>query len=88
MTLPAWRAGRQEVLQPTFVVSDKRFSGRQTIHTADVATTRSGNERAVKQSKQSGYIRRGILPKGNPSTMDDVWLTWSFQTNFMYRSVL
>ena len=88
VNVPAWRAGRQEVIQPTFATSDRKFSGRETIHTADVASTRSGNERGVNRSKQSGYIRRGIKQNASTTAMDDVWLCWSFQTNFMYKSVL
>ena len=60
VNLPAWRAGKQLVIQPTFKRSDKKFSGRQTVHTADIATTRSGNERAVNRCKQAGFIKRGI----------------------------
>ena len=88
VNVPAWRAGRQEILQPKFAASDKRFSARDTLHTADVATSRSGNERGVNVSKRSAYIKRGIRPNAKTETMDDVWLTWSFQTNFMYESVL
>ncbi len=88
VNLPAWRAGKQLIIQPTFKTSDKKFSGRQTIHTADVATTRSGNERAVNRCKQSGFIKRGMHQRTKGATMDDVWLTWSFQTNFMYKPVL
>ena len=88
VSLPAWRNGKQLVIQPTFKNSDKKFSARDTVHTANIATTRSGNERAVNRCKLSGYIRRGIHPRSKPSTMDDVWLVWSFQTNFMYKPVL
>jgi hypothetical protein len=88
VNLPAWRAGRQEVIQPIFAKSDRKYSGVDTIHTADVATTRSGNERSVNLCKQAGYIKRGLRPHSKASTMDDVWLTWSFQTNFMYNPVL
>ena len=88
VNLPAWRAGRQEVLQPVFVMSDRKFNSRDTIHTADVATTRSGNERGVNQSKRSGFIQRGIRQNSNAAVMDDVWLTWAFQSNFMYKAVL
>ena len=88
VNLPAWRAGRQEVIQPIFAASDRKFSGRETIHTADVATSRSGNERAVNQTKRSGFIKRGIKQNADPAVMDDVWLTWSFQSNFMYKPVL
>ena len=88
VNLPAWRAGRQQVSQPTFAKSDKKFTGRQTIQSADIATDRSGNERAVYRCKLSGYIKRGMPKRGLPWLMDNAWLAWSFQTNFMYQSVL
>ena len=86
--LPAWRAGKQEVIQPIFVRSDRKFTGCETIHSASVATDRSGNKRAVNRCKQSGYIKRGLQQNGNPRLMDEAWLAWSFQSNFMYRAVL
>ena len=88
VNVPAWRAGRQMIMQPVFANSDRKFSGRETIHTADVATSRSGNERGVNRTKQSAYIKRGLRQNANPTTMNDVWLAWSFQTNFMYKPVL
>ena len=88
VNLPAWRAGRQLVRQPIFKKSDKKFTGRETIHSASIATDRSGNERAVNRCKLSGYIRRGLQQNGNPKLLDDAWLAWSFQSNFMYKPVL
>ena len=38
VNLPAWRAGRQLVRQPIFKKSDKKFTGRETIHSASIAT--------------------------------------------------
>ena len=86
--LPAWRAGKQEVIQPIFARSDRKFTGRETIHSASVATDRSGNERAVNRCKLSGFIKRGLQKNGNPKLMDEAWLAWSFQTNFMHCSAL
>ena len=40
VNVAAWRAGKQEVIQPNFLKSDERFSARDTIETADRATTR------------------------------------------------
>ena len=88
MNLPAWRAGRQQVLQPVFAQSDRKFTGRETIKSAEIATDRSGNERAVNRAKQCGFIKRGIPQNGNPKLTDDAWLAWSFTSNFMYRAVL
>ena len=88
VNLPAFRAGRQHVLQPIFARSDRKFTGRETIHSASIATDRSGNERAVNRCKLAGFIQRGLQQNGDPRMMDDVWLSWSFQSNFMYKSVL
>lgn len=88
VNLAAWRAGKQQVLQPTFARSDRKFTGRETIISADIAADRSGNERAVNRSKESGFIKRGLLQNSSPVLMDDVWLAWSFQTNFMFKLVL
>ena len=49
VNLPAWRAGRQQIYQPIFAKSDRKFTGRETIRSADIATDRSGNERAVNR---------------------------------------
>ena len=88
VNLAAWRAGKQQVLQPTFARSDRKFTGRETIISADIAADRSGNERAVNRCKESGFIKRGLHQSSDPITMDNVWLAWSFQTNFMFESVL
>ena len=86
--LPAWRAGKQLVEQPIFVRSDRNFTGRKIIHSASVATNRSGNERAVNRCKQSGYIKRSLQRNDKPKLLDDAWLAWPFQSNVMYRAVL
>ena len=88
VNLPAWRVGRQQVIQPNFARSDRKFNANETIRSANIATDRSGNERAVDRCKLSGYIKRGIHQTMKPSTMDNVWLAWSFQTNFMYKPIL
>ena len=60
----------------------------QVLTSADIATDRGANERAVRLSKQSGYINRGIQPAGSPLRMDNAWISWSFQCNFMFENVL
>ena len=87
-TVAAWMAGNQLVLQPDFKKSDKKFRGKETISSAGVATDRSGNERGVKYSKASGILARGMKPKNDFVMMDDIWLAWAFQINFMYESPL
>jgi hypothetical protein len=69
VNLPAWRAGRQEVIQPIFAKSDRKYSGVDTIHTVDVATTRSGNKRSVNLCKQAGYIQWGLHSHSKASMM-------------------
>ena len=88
VNLPAWRAGRQQVYQPIFAKSNKKFTGRETIRSDDVATDRSGNERAVNWSKESGYIKQGFPQHGNTYLLDNTWLAWSYTVNFMYKPVL
>ena len=84
----AYRLGKQLTLQPDFAEADRHFKGKETLTYAAIATDRSGNERAVRLSKQSGYINRGIQAAGSPLRMDNAWIPWSFQCNFMYESML
>jgi hypothetical protein len=86
-TRAAWRNG-QFVLQPTFAQSDARFTTIGVIHSASVAADRSGNERAVKVSKMSSFVKRGTHTHKNTERLCDVWLAWSFQANFMFKPVL
>ena len=86
-TVAAWQNGKQLILQPDFKKSDRRFRGLETISSAGVATDRSGNERQVKRCKMSGEVTRGLQPGGDLARIDDAWIAFSFQANFMYRSV-
>ncbi len=83
-----WREGKQECIQPSFASSDRKFSSNEMLVSATVAADRSGNERAVKISKTSGILKRGLKPGGCPKRLNSVWLIWSFQSNFMYHSIL
>ena len=83
----AWRAGRQEVVQPTFARSDEMFTDMETLISGSVAVDRSGNERAVRLVKLSGFLRRGLHQKGSPTRLNDMWLAWAFQCNFMFKAV-
>ena len=87
-TLEAYRAGKQECIQPIFAKSDRRFTGKDTVISASVASDRSGNERAVNMAKKSGYIKRGLACGSDPERLNNAWLAWSFQVNFMYNTVL
>lgn len=82
-----WKEGRQRVLQPSFAKNQHKFSGRDTIHTSQVASDRSGNERAVNAAKRSGYINRGLVEGESLARLCDAWLVWSFICNFVYLPV-
>ena len=86
--LAAWRCGRQLTIQPDYAKSDRKFRAKETIQSASIATDRSANERAVRLCKRSGYLKRGLKTNGNLIRLDNVWLVWSFQVNFMYEPVL
>merc|ERR1712032_1206587 len=79
----------QSCLQPIFAQSDIQFFRNELLHSASVAVIRSGNERAVKIMKYSWILQRGINhPNFKLSVLDDIWLAWGFQINFMYNTVL
>jgi len=86
--LAAWRTGRQLLLQPAFKRSDRKFTSREVLTSAAVASDRAGNERAVNVCKRSGMLQRGPESAELLSTVADVWLAWGFQANFMYAPVL
>ena len=86
--LAAWRAGGQLLLQPFFAKSDRKFTSKEVLLSAAVATDRSANERAVRIMKCSGMLRRGIHHRQNLKQVADLWLAWGFQCNFMYKPVL
>ena len=52
VTLAAWQAGKQMVMQPDFAKSDKKLSGNQILTSVSVATDRSGNKRKVNIKKK------------------------------------
>ena len=74
ITLAAWRAGKQLVLQPVFANSDCKFTGKETLTSATVASDRSGNERAVNRAKASNYLQRGLKAKMDPARLNKFWL--------------
>jgi hypothetical protein len=67
---------------------DKKFSTRDVLRVASVAADRSGNERAVRISKMSAYVKRGTQQHKNIERLCDAWLAWSFQANFMFEQIL
>jgi hypothetical protein len=86
--LAAWRNGHQLTLQPDFAKSDRKFQRKETLSSAQVAADRSGNERAVRLSKMSGYLKRGLSNNQSLERFDQAWLAWGFQINFMFQKVL
>ena len=88
LALAALRAGNQSVLQPFWKRSDRKFTSKELLMSAAVAADRAGNERQVNVAKRSGFIQRGIRKQQSMAVFSDVWLAWSFQTNFMYKSVM
>ena len=87
LVLAAWQTGNQLVLQPDYKKSDTKFSGQQVISSAIIAEDRSANERAVRLAKKCGYLNRGLQGNVNMKRMDNCWLAWGFQVNFMFERV-
>jgi hypothetical protein len=83
----AFQNGRQLVVQPNFAKSDERFNTYQTLRSASVAKIRAGNERAVRNVKNSKFISSGLKANESITRLCDVWLCWGYQVNFMFRPV-
>ena len=64
------------------------FSTSQTLASDSTATDRGGNERAVNVAKRSWFLKRIFQKNSSAKLMDDSWMTWSFQCNFMYDPIL
>lgn len=87
--LQAWLVGNQLTLQPVFAKSDEKFRRNDTLSSAVIAADRSSNERAVRLSKMSTYISRGLDNHQSMERMHFAWLVcWGFQTNFMFDTVV
>jgi DDE superfamily endonuclease len=84
----SWVGGKQLVLQPTFAMYEIRFTSLETIRSAAIASDRSANERAVRYMKNSDYIRKGLQTHESAYRLNNVWNTWGFQINFLYKPVL
>jgi hypothetical protein len=87
VTADCFRVGGQRVLQPPFMKSDKRFTTEQTVEAAAIATIRSANERAVNRIKECEYIKKGLREAENVERVSAVFLTFGYQTNFMFYPV-
>jgi len=53
-------------MQPIFVKSGRIFTSNDVHCTAEVASTRSGNERGVNRSKLSGKVKAGLKSRSDP----------------------
>jgi len=89
LILEALLYGKQLSVQPLFAQSDKKFGSDNVIYSAGIATTRSGNERSVRQVKTTSWlIKRGCtFQNWDLEMLSDIWLAWGFQINFMYSPV-
>jgi hypothetical protein len=86
ITLEARKEGGHTVMQPVFA-SDRHFTTLEVLISSTISKDRSGNERAVKYSKISDYIKKGLYNSESTSPLSDTWLAWGFQVNFMYLPV-
>ena len=83
-----WRHDGQLTAQPVYGKSDQRFKGSQTMLSASIASDRGGNERAVNVSKRCGVVKRGFKESMDAKMFQDTWITWGFQSNFMFNPFL
>ena len=60
----------------------------QTLHHWVSGLALPWQERTVRLTKMSGYIKRGLDKNQSIERMDKAWLCWGFQINFMYNAVL
>jgi DDE superfamily endonuclease len=87
VTMDALNNGGHYVLQPIFAEVDKRFTTLDITISSTVSSDRSGNERAVRYSKISDYISKGLHSSECSRRLCKTWLCWGFQVNFMYKPV-
>ena len=87
LLLAAWQNGHQLVLQPDFKESDAKFSAEQTISSSVIARDRSANERAVRIGKTADIFHMAKNGNTDLQLIDNIWLGWTFQANFMYKPV-
>jgi hypothetical protein len=86
-SVAAWQKG-QYVLQPRFTKSDQQFTTEHLLSSAALASDQGGNEQTVNICKRSGILQHGLPQNGSTGDLDNAWLAWNFQANFMYKPVL
>jgi hypothetical protein len=79
--------GKQLVVKPTFTRADERFKRYDTLRSAAIAAVRAGNERSVRYAKTSKFLKSGLKPNESCVRLCNVWISWGFQVNFMFRPV-
>ena len=91
VTKVAWKFG-QFVLQLTFMQSDGKFSGKDTLHSSAIASDRPGNERAVRVVKMAKfhvkYMHAGSHCHYDLIRICDLCLCQGFQVNFSHLPVM
>jgi hypothetical protein len=87
---PAWKLGKQFVLQPSIAQSDLtfKFNAHESIHGAPIASDRSANEQAVHLAQVWEYVSKGLLAHECSNRLDNIWLVWGYQVTFMYKPML
>ena len=78
----------QKVVQPVFSRNGLAFKGNEGLRISEVASDRSGNERATNECKQSKFISRGIERAQSFDRMNDSWKAFSFQCEFLHEPVV
>ena len=76
----------QMTIQPDFAKANEKFKRKEALTSAALTTDRSDNERAVRLSKQCGLINKGMQPRSSFVRIDNAWLIWYFQCNFMFKN--
>ena len=84
----AWKTSKQHVLQPVWAETNRQFGWNQRLLSALVATDHVGNDRAGNVCKRARFVSRGCIKNMSPKQINNAWMTWSFQANFMYNPVL
>ena len=79
---------QQKIIQPKFSKDKNNFTGLEALCISEVASDRSGNERAVRCVKRSGCLAGGIKQNQSFDRVNDVWKAFGFQINFMHKPVV
>ena len=73
----------QKVAHPIFGRSGKGIAEEGGLCIYEVASDRSGNERAVRHCHLSNFLTNGIHQNHSFARLNKVWECFSFQVNFM-----